>query len=162
AVLFDSVTNEVYSLTRGEVTEGVVAPIYYPATFYYSYLVDHNVVPDIDSDAHLLIALPNAEMSEEMIAEECKDTRNIVRKAVEWVVSLVGIVQVSSNPCIAGGSGGGGGASGPSGENNRPSISMSVPNPLQRGGGGSGGGMGNGAGGGGGSMSPEGGSAGGG
>src|SRR5690606_8002715 len=77
AVLFDSVTNEVYSLTRGEVTEGVVAPIYYPATFYYSYLVDHNVVPDIDSDAHLLIALPNTEMSEEMIGEECKDTRNI-------------------------------------------------------------------------------------
>lgn len=160
AVLFDSLTNQVYSLTRGQVTEGVVAPIYYPATFYYSYLVDRNIVPDIDSDAHLLIALPNTEMSAEMYAEECRDTRSIVRKAVEWVVSLVGIVSLSSNPCIDGGAGGSA-AGGPSGEGGRPNISMSVPNPLQRGGGGSGGGMGGGAGGAGGGMSPQGGSQGG-
>lgn len=161
AVLYDSITNQVYSLTRGQVTEGVVAPIFHPATFYYSYLVEHNIVPEIDPEKHLLIKLPDTEMSPEILAEECRDTRNPLRKALEWVVSMVGFVKLSSNPCTGDGSGSGTGSI-PSPSNGRPNISMSVPNPLQRGGGGSGGGIGNGAGGSGGmAMSPEGGTAGG-
>jgi hypothetical protein len=140
AVLYSRQGNFVHSLTKGTSIEGVVAPIYHPATFYYSYLLNHGVMPEIDLDEHLLIALPNRPMPAGMDVEECEseDRRSVVGRAVDWVGSMVGVRRTPEDPC--GGSppdersrsrGAGGGID----------ISMPTPpNPVQRGGGQSGGG----------------------
>jgi hypothetical protein len=151
AVLYSKERNLVQSLTRGSVIDGVVAPIYHPATFFYSYLVGHGVVPEIDLDRHLLLALPNRAMPPEMEMEECEEEvrRGAVMRAIEWIGSMFGVRRIrKDDPCdplssrdrapSAGDAGG-------------VQISMPTPrNPLQRGGGGqSGGGQGSGGSGGG-------------
>ncbi|HUE96112.1 MAG TPA: hypothetical protein VMN39_05605, partial [Longimicrobiaceae bacterium] len=119
AVLHSRDRNEVYSLTKGTRTEGVVAPIFYPATFYYAYLVSHNVVPEIDFDRHLVVALPNRAMPEALQAEACEaaDGGSVVGRAVGWLGSLVGVRRIADDPCgddrsrSQGANRGGGGAS---------------------------------------------------
>ncbi|MEX2583864.1 MAG: hypothetical protein WD766_11350 [Gemmatimonadota bacterium] len=147
AVLFSRSANEVYSLTKGEAREGVVAPIYHPAIFYYSYLLGHGVVPDIDPDQQLMIALPDRAMPPEELdgACEAEDSGNVVGRAVQWLGSMIGVRRVNDECGDATQrqqSARGGGVD----------ITLPLPrNPLQRGGSGdSGGGSGGGGGGGGG------------
>jgi hypothetical protein len=148
AVLFSEEEKEVYSLTRGEPQEGVVAPIYHPAVFYYSYLVAHGVVPEIDVDEHLLVALPDRPMPVEELTAACSDQKSgsVIGRAVEWLGSMVGVRRVKDE-CGEGGAQRGGGGDG--GVN----VDLSIPtprNPLRGGGDGGGGGSGGGGGGGGG------------
>jgi hypothetical protein len=151
AVLFSKEQNRVYSLNRGTDMEGVVAPIYHPATFYYSYLVSHGAAPEIDVDEHLLIALPDRPMPPGMDLEECvEQDRGVVGRAVAWVGSMFGVRKVADDgPC-------GTDEAARSRTANRGgarNADLSIPtprNPLQRGGGGqSGGGSGGGGSGGG-------------
>ncbi len=150
AVLYSRENNQVFSLTRGTSMEGVVAPIYYPAIFYYTYLLTHGVVPEIDVDQHLLMALPDRPMPPDMEAEECRDSRNLVTRAVDWLGRMIGIRRVGlADPCrqASGDEGGGRRARGRQG-----GVDVTVPsppNPLRGGGGQSGGGSGGGGGGGG-------------
>jgi len=151
AVLYWREQNSVYSLTRGSEQEGVVAPIYHPATFFYGYLVDHAVTPEIDIETHLLIALPDRPMPPELESEECVDSGpSAVGRAVEWVGAMFGVRRVSDgSDCGAAEvqrqqQASRGGA-------RNADLAMPTPrNPLQRGGGGqSGGGQGGGGSGGG-------------
>src|SRR5690606_28932943 len=93
AVLYASEEDEVYSLTRGEPRQGVVAAIYHPAVFYYSYLLSHGVVPEIDVDQHLLIALPNRALPPEEVEKRCveKKSGNVLGRAIEWLGSMIGV-----------------------------------------------------------------------
>ncbi len=143
AVLYSPAQQAVYSLTRGAATEGVVAPIYHPATFYYGYLLSHGVAPEIDAERHLLIALPDRPMPEAEAEMDCAVSGNVVDRAVEWIGSLLGVRRVSNGCGGAGGSGGGERGGGVSVD-----VSIPVPrSPLQGGGGGSTGGMSGGGGG---------------
>lgn len=147
AVLFSRATNQVFSLTRGERWDGVVAPIYYPATFYYAYLVSHSEVPDIDFDEHLVAMLPNRAMPEPAAVTECREEeRSTVGRAVEWLGSLVGVRRLSESRC--GGRERRARRQTPGGGVN---IDLALPmpsNPLRGGNGQSGGGQGGGGGGG--------------
>lgn len=154
-VLYSKKENRVYSLTRGDEFEGVVAPIYHPATFYYTYLVSHGTVPEIDLDEHLLIALPDRPLPEGLEIEECipeSNDRGVLGRAVEWVGAMFGIRRVKAEESNC--------ASAEEVERARAasrggsrSVGLSIPtprNPVQRGGGGeAGGGQGGGGAGGG-------------
>ncbi len=154
AVLYSRERNRVFSLTRGGEMEGVVAPIYHPATFYYTYLLAHDVIPEIDLDQHLLVALPDrpmpVAMAEVEACTEQEDRPGFISRAVGWLASLVGVRRIEVNECDPDAieqartarHGGGG------------NIDLSIPsplrNPLQGGSGQSGGGGGQGGAGGGG------------
>jgi len=99
AVLYSRSANQVFSLNRGRWTEGVVAPIYHPATLYAGFLEGQGIDPQIDADRHLLIALPDRAMPIESLAEECSpdDDRSTVGRAVEWLGSMVGVRRISRN-----------------------------------------------------------------
>ncbi|MDR0786960.1 MAG: hypothetical protein LBG44_03745 [Gemmatimonadota bacterium] len=157
AVLYSREQNTVFSLTRGGEMEGVVAPIYHPAAFYYTYLLEHGVTPAVDLDQQLLIALPDRAMPEAMAAVEAcaaKKGPGVLRRAVNWLTSMVGIRLINKDDCNeeeaeralsarhAGGDG---------------RIDFSIPSPISnplKGGQGSGGGGSQGGGGGGGGGNP--------
>jgi hypothetical protein len=153
AVLYSRERDEVYSLTKGVRTQGVVAPIYHPATFYYGFLLEHGVAPDIDPEQHLLIALPNR-ASTRQERNECtqEERRSVVGRAIEFLGSMVGIRRIAvDDECSEGGGAGGRGQGGD--RDGGVSVDVSIPglrNPLQQGGSGQSGGASGGGGSGGG------------
>ncbi len=189
-VLFFAGSREVESLLTSERVKGVVAPLYHPASFYYSFLAEHGVRPDIDPELHLLIARadPGLEQPEAVCADA--GGRSVFGRVFDWLRSLVGAGMPSrrGNPCAeapagwppsggradgAGGSGeeggvvGGGASAGEESERARAkrrgvSVSVSGPRlPSARSGAGRSGGGGQGGGGsGGGSGGAAGGSGG--
>ncbi len=167
SVLFDAQNHEVVSLVSGERTEGVVAPIYHPASFYYGYLAENGVTPDVDPEMHLLIVGGDAGIAAPVV--ECTKTedRNILGRVFDWLKSLVGADAPSRGAACGPNSGGvpgrnGGNQSG-SAKRSGVNITLSFPRPsIPIGGGGQqGGGQGGGGGGGGGDGATPGGSPGG-
>lgn len=89
-VLFFPASREVLSLIDGARAQGVAGPLYHPASFYFTWLVEHGVRPDIDPERHLLIAPADPGM--ETPAAECgaRERRGLVGRVVDWFRSLVG------------------------------------------------------------------------
>ena len=89
-VLFFEGPREVLSLMNGETVRGVAGPLYHPASFYYSYLVEHGVEPEIDPERHLLISLADPGMEPPVVECEEGRGRNVLGRMVDWLKSLVG------------------------------------------------------------------------
>jgi hypothetical protein len=158
-VLFFRDPGEVVSLSSGGRTRGVSAPLYHPAAFYYSFLVERGVRPDLDPDEHLLIARADPGMAAAEEAADCAEPKSGLARAIAWVRAKVGLGMPSRRApgCTTAGvpsrneSREGGGRSGAQVTLPRPAI------PLPTGGGGQGGGSGaRGSGGGGSKGSPAG------
>lgn len=105
-VLYHAGRREVVSLVSGARTQGVVAPIYHPASFYFGFLLEHGYRPDIDPDEHLLVARADpvdraaAESATAgdataagtaAAAERCEEARGRLARAVDRLRSLVGL-----------------------------------------------------------------------
>jgi hypothetical protein len=165
-VLFHPDRRDVESLSSGAKVQGVAAPIYHPASFYYSFLVERGVRPAIDAEAHLLIV--RADPGMEAGIEECAEARRGLARAVDWIRSLLGL-GVPSRRGTGCGTLPGGGARAGEGETEaeggpRSGVHATISRPgLPRptGGGGQGGGSGSRGSGGGGSAGASGGSSGG-
>ncbi|HET7275223.1 MAG TPA: hypothetical protein VFI91_08565 [Longimicrobiaceae bacterium] len=154
AVLFDSIAHDVVSLVSGDRVDGVRAPIYHPASFYYGYLAENGVTPAIDPEEHLLIARADGGAAPPPV--ECEEpSRNFFGKILDWFRSLVGADVPSRRGAACGKLAGGvpGRTAEEPGSERRSggvSVTLSMPNPAipigggQQGGGGQGGGGGGG------------------
>lgn len=137
AVLYFGDTREVLSLATGERTTGVSAPIYHPASFYYGFLVEHGVRPDVDPEEHLLIARPEAGETTPVVGCDEAERRNVFGRVLDWVRSLVGMDVPSRRGSACGAPGGGvpgrqaeSGARDPAaGDEQRVGVSISIPRP---------------------------------
>lgn len=184
-VLFFEHGREVLSLTDGKRVQGVVGPVFHPASFYYTYLLDRGVDPQVDPEQHLRIA--HADPGMEPPATECVAARRgVFARVIDWVRSTVGVPLPSRRGAKCGGPADGpaaepqgsrGAARGAKGGSDRGSrggparpeggvsVGVNLPSPrlpLPRMGGGQSGGGGQGGGGGGGGGGGQAGQAGGG
>jgi hypothetical protein len=104
-IVFDPQRREVTSLLTGETTTGVTAPLYHPASFFYGFLVENGVRPEIDVEAHLLIAAPDAGMASAAPACGEPRSRNIFTRLGDWVRSVFGRQIPSRRGAACGGDG---------------------------------------------------------
>jgi hypothetical protein len=88
-VLYREGTSEVLSLSSGETVRGVVAPIYHPASFYYSFLVERGVRPGVDPEEHLLIARADPALA--ALEQKCEEQRRGLARAMDWLRRMVGL-----------------------------------------------------------------------
>jgi hypothetical protein len=89
-VLYRAEDGEVLSLSSGRTVRGVVAPLYHPASFYYSFLVERGVRPGIDPDEHLLIARADPGLA--ALEQTCGEAqRRGLGRAIDWLRRMVGL-----------------------------------------------------------------------
>ncbi len=104
-VLFHPARREVVSMLTGEVTQGVAAPLYHPASFFYGFLLENGERPSVDVEAHLLIAPADPGLAAMAPACEEPRSRNVFTRLTDWVRSVFGRQMPSRRGAACGGDG---------------------------------------------------------